>query len=370
MPLRPRSIHYLLPVLCSLGLLLATTGLVFSQQTAGKAKGNALIRPLADVEADLKGKLERIRVHGKSLDGNLESDSPDREVFVYLPPSYATERNRRYPVVYLLHGYGLNAERWVGFINVAAIEKDVAAGTAKEMILVMPDAYTLYLGSMYSNSETTGDWEGFLTHDLVQYIDSHYRTIADRGARGLAGHSMGGYGTMRLGMKHPEVFSSLYAMSSCCLGANINPNIQQFTALETLKTPAEAKAKGGFMTQFASAAAWSPNIKNPPFYFDLPVKDGKVQPEIVAKWAANAPLAMVDQYVPSLKQFKAIALDVGLQDNLLASNQQLDALLTRDSIVHSFETYEGDHNSKVAVRFSTKVLPFFSNQLAFTGGKK
>src|SRR5206468_2275135 len=142
-------------------------------------------------------------------------------------------------------------------------------GTAKEMILVMPDAYSLFNGSMYSNSVTTGDWEGFLAGDLVTYIDAHYRTIADRASRGLAGHSMGGYGTMRLGMKHPEVFSSLYGMSSCCLGANISPNVEQYAALEALKTPQDAKAKGGFMTQFASAAAWSPNAKNPPFFFDL-----------------------------------------------------------------------------------------------------
>jgi len=105
----------------------------------GKAKGGGLIRPLADVMHDLKGSLERIKVHGKSLEGNLEGDSPDREVFVYLPPSYARETNRRYPVVYLLHGYGLHAEQWVGFLNVASAETNVTAGTAKEMILVMPN---------------------------------------------------------------------------------------------------------------------------------------------------------------------------------------------------------------------------------------
>ena len=65
------------------------------------------------------------------------------------------------------------------------------------MIWVYPDAYTIYNGSMYSSSPTTGDWETFITKDLVNYIDSHYRTIADRDSRGLAGHSMGGYGTWR-----------------------------------------------------------------------------------------------------------------------------------------------------------------------------
>src|SRR5678809_1349357 len=80
-----------------------------------------------------------------------------------------------------------------------------------------PDAFTKYSGSMYSSSPTTGDWEAYIAEDLVGYVDSHYRTIANRMSRGLGGHSMGGYGTIRIGMKRPDVFSSLYIMSACCL---------------------------------------------------------------------------------------------------------------------------------------------------------
>src|SRR5438045_3687731 len=139
-----------------------------------------------------KGAVEHIKVHGKSLEGNLEGDSADRDVFVYLPPSYAANRNQRYPVVYLLHGYGLTGERWMTFANLAAAsDKDIAAGTMKEMILVNPDAFTKYNGSMYSASATIGDWETYIAEDLVSYIDSHYRTLPDRMSRGLGGHSMG-----------------------------------------------------------------------------------------------------------------------------------------------------------------------------------
>ena len=87
----------------------------------------------------------------------------------------------------------------------------------------MPNAYTLHKGSMYSNSPTTGDWERFVAEDLVAYMDGHYRTLANRMSRGLAGHSMGGYGALRIGMKRPDVFFSLYIMSACCLTANRNP---------------------------------------------------------------------------------------------------------------------------------------------------
>src|SRR5580704_2453188 len=168
-----------------------------------------------------KGSWEKIKVHGKSLEGNLEGDSPDRDVFVYLPPSYATDKNRHYPVVYFLHGYSVKAEAYWKMMTVPeTADKEMTDGTVHEMILVNPDAYTIYSGSMYSNSPTTGDWETYITHDLVDYIDNHYRTIANRDGRGLAGHSMGGYGTLRLAMKYPEMYSSIYAMSSCCLMNN------------------------------------------------------------------------------------------------------------------------------------------------------
>ena len=217
---------------------------------------------------------------------------------------------------------------------------------------------------MYSNSVTTGDWEAYITRDLVAYVDSHFRTIPERASRGLAGHSMGGYGTIRLAMKYPEVYSSIYVLSGCCLTANINPRPESLAQAEAIHTPAEAaKAPRGPMTTLAEAAAWSPNPQNPPFYFDLPAKDGKLQPGVIARWAANAPLAMVDQYVPNLKKLKAIAIDVGDKDGLAGSNRELSRVLTGFGIANSFETYDGDHTNHIAERVETKVLPFFSAQL-------
>src|SRR4051812_32387484 len=128
-----------------------------------------------------KGSWEKIKVHGKSLEGNLEGDSPDRDVFVYLPPSYATSPNRRYPVVYFLHGYAAHAETYWKSLSVpAALDATIADGSVHEMIVVLPDAFTVYDGSMFSNSPTTGDWETYVAKDLTAYIDGHYRTIADR----------------------------------------------------------------------------------------------------------------------------------------------------------------------------------------------
>jgi S-formylglutathione hydrolase FrmB len=334
-------------------------------QNQGKAKGGSgLIQPLPQLEQSLKGKLERITVHSKSLEGNLEGDSPDREVFVYLPPSYAGNPNRRYPVVYTLHGYGLRAQQWVGFANVGGLERGVTAGASKEMILVAPDAFTQHNGSFYSNSKTIGDWETFIAVELVQYIDSHYRTIGHRDSRGLAGHSMGGYGTWRIGMKHPDVYSALYAMSACCAldTGEVTPQIQQLVGIskeDAQKLPFNQK------TPLARSAAWSPNPANPPLFLDLPVKDGQQRASVAAKWMANSTLVLLEQYVMNLKRMRAIAFDVGTQDGLIQGNRDMDDALTAAGIPHTFQVFEGDHNGQVPENFEKKVLPFFSQHLAF-----
>ncbi|HKN33202.1 MAG TPA: alpha/beta hydrolase-fold protein [Terriglobales bacterium] len=138
--------------------------------------------------------VERIKIHATALEGSLEGDAVDREVFVFLPPGYAQERSRRYPVVYALHGYSIGAEQWTHEIHVPQTIEGAFAQGAKEMIVVLPDSKTVHNGSMYSSSVTTGDFEQFIAHDVVAYIDAHYRTLPNRESRGLVGHSMGGYG--------------------------------------------------------------------------------------------------------------------------------------------------------------------------------
>ena len=388
-----------------------------------------------------KGTIEHVKVRGAALVGNLQGESPERDVFIYLPPGYAANRNQRYPVVYLLHGYSLTAERWMDFTKLGdAADKDIAAGTMKPMILVSPDGYTKHGGSMWSSSPTIGDWETYIAEDLVGYVDKTYRTLATRESRGLAGHSMGGYGTLRIGMKRPDVFSSMYPMSSCCvIDANLTggnrgrgagpagqpgarggqppaanapaagaaaaaapataapaaPAAPPATAANAPQGAGRAGAgpgagpgagqaaagagrgagrggRGGGFGDVNSglAAAWAPNPKNPPNFFDTPVKDGEVQPLVVARFAANSPFAMLPQYVTNLKKYKAIKLDCGLQDGLIAQNRQLSESMEALGVPHVWETYEGDHTNKVVARIEQKVLPFFSDNLSFTAPKK
>jgi S-formylglutathione hydrolase FrmB len=272
-------------------------------------------------------------------------------------------------VLYALHGYSIGAEQWTHEIHAPQTVEGAFAKGAKEMILVLPDSKTIHNGSMYSSGQTVGDFETFIARDLIHYIDAHYRTIPDRPSRGLAGHSMGGYGAARIGMHHPEMFGAIYMMSPCCLSSRPAESFSGAAgaALEAVKSPAES-ASLPFMdrAQLASAAAWSPDPKNPPLYLDLPTKGGVVQPQVLAKWAANAPLNFVDQYIPNLRQYRAIALDVGDQDGLRVDTQKLHEVLDSYGIANSFELYSGTHTSNVAFRFQDAVIPFFSRNLAFS----
>jgi S-formylglutathione hydrolase len=327
----------------------------------------------SQVKYQLKGSVERIKVHGKGLEGNLEGDSVDRYVSIYLPPGYKSKTKRRYPVVYFLHGYTDDDAKWYGlqkhWINMPVIIDSLfAGGKANEMIIVTPNAYTRYQGSMYSNSVTTGNWEDYVAKELVAYIDAHYRTIPTAASRGLAGHSMGGYGTLRISEKHPEIFSSIYLLSPCCLMSS-NPNTQippSFTKAEGIKTFEEFE-KTDFTTKilFASAAAWSPNPNASPFYLDLPYKNGQVQQDVLAKWFANMPLTN-QKDITNLRRLHAIAFDAGTKDESIAmSIKVLDSVLTKRGINHTFEIYEGTHTSRIAQRIEQKMVSFFSNNLSF-----
>jgi enterochelin esterase-like enzyme len=180
--------------------------LVFGATAGGQGRGGGASRST----------VENVVVHGKALETNRQGDSADRNVTVYLPPGYASDNARQFPVIYFLHDYGEKSDGLITAIKAAA-DKLAALQGYSETIVVIPDANTTQQADMYSSSANAADWERFIAEDLVSYIDMHYRVLSKPISRGIAGHLMGGYGALRIGMKRPDVFSSVYAMSACCL---------------------------------------------------------------------------------------------------------------------------------------------------------
>ena len=333
---------------------------------AGPPPGGDLKVPPAPMVPGIP--VEHIKVHAKSMEGNLEGEPVDRDVVVVLPPSYGKDKARRYPVLYFLHGFALTGQGFFDFMHLPETE-DAAAKEGREFIIVVPDSDTKLGGTMYSNSVTTGDAEAYIAKDVVGYIDSHYRTLAKRESRGLVGHSMGGYGTWKIAMRFPEEWGAIYAMSACCIGP------RTATAEQTQKLMAIPydKAQGenfGNKASLASIAAWSPDPSKPPYFMDFGLKaDGTVDPLIVAKWANNSPLVMATSHIPQLKSFRAVASDGGDKDGLTKDATLMHQQLDLYGVKNSFEVYDGNHTNRIVERFKTKVLPFFAENLVTKAGK-
>jgi S-formylglutathione hydrolase len=338
------------------------------------------------------GKVVAETAHFKALDGNLLGDSADRQFAVYLPPSYRQGR-KHYPVIYLLHGFSSTYKMWTDDPqagNVPAImDRLISEGRVREMIIVMVDGWNKLGGSFYTNSITAGNWEDYVTFELVAYIDAKYRTQARSSSRGIAGHSMGGYGAVKLAMKHPDVFGAMYALSACCLDADSawspnSPVWQKILAVKTMDdalglqtTAAAADRKDpqwllGFLSValVAQSAAFSANPANPPVFVDYPVERRGdilvVAEKPLAEWTANLPIAMLGQYRTNLLRLRGIGFEIGKQDwnpSLIRQARDFDAALDLNGIHHEFAEFTGSHKDKLGERIAAKALPFFSRVL-------
>jgi S-formylglutathione hydrolase len=303
-------------------------------------------------------------------------------VSVYLPPSYDGSE-RRYPVVYLLHGFvssDLDLVHPPGRVGVGGImDQLIATHAANEMILVMPNASTKFGGSFYVNSATEGNWEDFITRDLVTWIDGKYRTLPQPESRGIAGHSMGGYGALYLGMRHGgATYGAMFAMSPCCSAPLEFDAARDGADWETLARTSSfaALAATGFGPQGLAAlsAAFAPDSARPPLYFDLAEeKHGDVwaaNPAVLSRFNDHALLLMIPQYDTNLRRMRAVGFDGGSLDEVVPPRDfmRLDSAMTRAGVAHTFTLFEGTHGNRIGSQLS-RLFPFFSRSLVFDTGK-
>ncbi len=323
------------------------------------------------------GVIQTIEVAAPSLRGNLLGDSDKRAVSVYLPPQYSTDRSRRFPVIYLLHGFAADHRAFIKGayqdLNIrVSMDSLISAGKVQPMIVVTPNARNRFDGSFYANSPTTGKWEDFVAKDLVRHIDRRYRTLARSSSRGIAGHSMGGYGALTVGMRNPGVFSAVYALSPCCLGSQyvdltIPATANRWRRVITVTDTSQIKSAGFHENLLmALTAVYSPAPSRGPLFLAYPFADGStLVPDSAALAGWQHPLATLERYRNNLSQLK-IGFDAGESDGLVdipVNARAVHAKLTELGIEHSFEIYQGDHGNRIRSRLETVVFPFFSKAL-------
>ena len=318
------------------------------------------------------GTVQSFFIKAKTLQ-NSAGENTNRKVSVYLPPDYDSD-GKRFPVIYYLHGFmgtdSINASMKM------ILDKGISQQKIRPFILVIASHYTLYEGSFYSNSSLTGNWADFTAKELVEYVDKNFRTLATRDSRGIGGHSMGGYGAIKMGMLFPDVFSTVYALSPGLLAfvKEFGPNSDSFKDLGKIKSVEELKKTYYPKVIVAVARAWSPNPDRPPFYCDVPFTyDGDslvVNNAVLEKWNQNMPVYMVDKYANNLRKLKALKLDWGRNDASRFPIQcgMFSQRLENLGIEHFSEEYIGNHGNKIWTldgRVLNDLLPFFNNHLNF-----
>lgn len=336
--------------------------------------------------------LDRTTFHATALEKNSLGDPVEQPVLVYLPPSYAAEPARRFPVVYLLHGLGMRPTDWErsgpGHPPLsAAITASIRAGTLQEMIVVYANGANAHLGSLYMNSSVGGGWEDALVRDLVAWTDARYRTLPQAASRGVTGLSMGGFGALRFGFLHPDVFGAVYALSPAFIGFAADfsaenstmialPGAQSYADLQRLTATSRVRENYAALL-FICAAAFSPNPAAQPLPVDYPFvsRDGQIVPNdaVYARWQAAMPLTMLDAQLANIRRLRGLGFDVGTSDHfrhIPLTVRTLDRELTARGVPHAFEEFAGGHTDHAQERLVGHALPFLAHHLLFTAEKK
>lgn len=203
---------------------------------AGCGSPAAAPTPFSQVNTTQPGKIEFVNIPAPSLSNNVLKDPDKQQIAVYLPPSYDGS-DQKYPVVYHLTALGRQLGSPYGYPPIqAGMNQLLALGKTREMIVVTVAGLNSLGGSFYVNSPITGNWEDFVVQDVVGYVDSNYRTLANSASRGISGHSMGGFGAFNLAMRHPDVFGAVYSLSPSLFDPQGLSDSQMFASQEVINS--------------------------------------------------------------------------------------------------------------------------------------
>jgi len=316
-----------------------------------------------------KGTWETFQITSQALADNLIGDPATRTIHVYLPPGYEAS-DERYPVVYALHPYTQDPSDLLGMGK--QLNSLIAEGEVRDMILVLPDGNNLFGGSNYLSSPTIGDYESYISKELVAHVDSNYRTIPNRDARGITGCSMGGDGALHLAFKFPDVFSSVAGVSGGYAyenypqweqtRANYGEHLHPYSLDRVVALPWDME------WIFSLAAAAAPNPENSPFYFDLPfeIVDGEViiVPEVMQKVIDANVVNDVHKYLDQPVRLKGIEIYHGVEDELVPVDlaSTFSETLTDLNVEHEYIEVDDGHCG--ALWDYTGVLRFMSANFA------
>ena len=323
-----------------------------------------------------RAEVTKVSLQSAALADNALGLASQRELTIYLPPSYSTS-NRRYPVLYLLHGFTSAPSEWFdgsyqGLDLADALDTQARAGKG-EYIVVIPEANNPMGGSFYVDSRAFGRWDAFISHDLVNYVDKHYRTLADRLDRGIAGQSMGGFGALSLAGRHPDIFAHVYALSP--YGLDLSGDLAEDNPVwSAVNRPASTWSPdvppGLVRIVKAQAAAFAPAgsanlgpVQALP-YRVLPTGLHVIDTRVMEAWRAQLPLFRLQANPEPYRQLSDIAIEYGTLDmiaNVRLGSAAFIHALRRAGIVVQARTFNGGHVDHTRESFEQRLLPYFAD---------
>jgi hypothetical protein len=244
-------------------------------------------------------------------------------------------------------------------------------GTIQPIIVVTPSCYNYFYGSWYANSSVNGNWEDFIVQDVVHYADSHYRTLTSAESRGIAGHSMGGGGAMKIAIKHPDVFGVVYCHTTRYLVFEQMLNWQKEYMIQAYEIDDWKSSFSTFnidlldlMITASNPSAFAPNETDTPLFGCFPLTEsGELRDSIWQLWLEHDPYIILLNKIENAKQLNAVGLDVGDEELHVSSTSLFCSILDQHEIYNQLEIYEGGHSNKTAERLERTILPFLSDHL-------
>lgn len=311
----------------------------------------------------MKGTIKVLRHESNILKNNPLGDPFERDLCIYLPPGYETESHKRYPSVYCLTGFTGRGKMMLNDSpfspNMAErIDMLIAEKRIEPMIFILPDCYTYFGGSQYINSAATGNYEDYLTKEIVPFVDENFRTIPKGDSRAVAGKSSGGYGALIMGMRHADQFGLAATISGdCYFEMCYKPDFRKaFRAINgdplgMVKNFYDEEAKKGKFAfdgfgAIGMAACYSPNAESQ-WGFDMPfdLETGEFREDVWERWLKHDPVYLVEKSVENLKSLKLLFIDAGTSDEfaLDIGARVLCKKLHEFAIPHIHEEFDGGH---------------------------
>ncbi len=283
---------------------------------------------------DTKGRYEEVLFESEVLKDNLLHDPYKRPLWIYLPPGYEDEPERRYPSIYMIQGLTGQLDMWRNRApfrkNFPELVDDVFATTeTPPCILVWVDCWTSYGGSQFLDSPATGRYHTYLCDEVVPWIDAHYRTLPQREHRGIAGKSSGGYGAMITPMLRPDLWGGLathagdalfemcylpeFPASVRALRDNYDGSFEKFWNDFRSRPAFSKRSDHTLLNDYCMAACYSADLDGT---VNLPydTQTGQLIPETWERWLAWDPVRMVPMHAEALQSMKAIYIDAGRRD--------------------------------------------------------